>query len=55
MTHSTQAETTTDVQFNTDYLVNQNGNPLDLSRFERGNSFEAGEYRLDVYVNDLLV
>lgn len=55
MTHSTQAETTTDVQFNTDYLVNQNGNPLDLSRFERGDSFKAGEYRLDVYVNNLLV
>ncbi|MFZ1873554.1 MAG: fimbria/pilus outer membrane usher protein [Chania sp.] len=37
--------------FNTDFLVNKNGTPLDLSRFERGNPVTAGKYRLDIYVN----
>lgn len=53
--HSARADETTDFQFNTDFLVGKNGTPLDLSRFERGESFEAGEYKLDVYVNQVPV
>lgn len=45
------ADENTNVQFNTDYLVNKNGDPLDLSRFERGETLDSGEYKLSAYVN----
>jgi outer membrane usher protein len=38
-------------RFNTDFLINKNGTPVDLSRFERGNPLVPGNYRLDVYIN----
>lgn len=38
-------------RFNTDFLVNSNGVPLDLSAFERGNPVNSGNYRLDIYIN----
>lgn len=39
------------VQFDGEFLVAGSGRSVDLSRFERGNAVLAGEYRVDIYVN----
>ncbi|WP_081893214.1 MULTISPECIES: fimbria/pilus outer membrane usher protein [unclassified Serratia (in: enterobacteria)] len=50
-TASAIADDDLSTRFNTDFLVNKNGSPLDLSAFERGNPVNSGNYRLDIYIN----
>jgi outer membrane usher protein len=40
-----------DVQFNSDFLMKPKGRSVDVSRFERGNPVQPGEYTVDLYVN----
>jgi outer membrane usher protein len=40
-----------DVQFNSDFLMKPKGQSVDVSRFERGNPVQPGEYTVDLYVN----
>ncbi|MDF3931444.1 fimbria/pilus outer membrane usher protein [Pseudomonas citronellolis] len=39
------------VRFDTDFLRNDATQPVDISRFERGNAVDPGHYTLDLYVN----
>ncbi|WP_175050305.1 fimbria/pilus outer membrane usher protein [Paraburkholderia sediminicola] len=40
-----------DVQFNSEFLMKPKGQSVDVSRFERGNPVQPGEYTIDLYVN----
>ena len=40
-----------DVQFNSEFLMKPKGQSVDVSRFERGNPVQPGEYTVDLYVN----
>ncbi|MCA1324591.1 fimbria/pilus outer membrane usher protein [Herbaspirillum sp. alder98] len=40
------------VEFGPEFFRGGGSTPVDVSRFSRGNPFPAGDYRLDIYVND---
>ena len=40
-----------DIEFNSHFLRNPGGAPIDLSRFNRGNVAAPGNYRSELYVN----
>ncbi|WP_083704444.1 fimbria/pilus outer membrane usher protein [Serratia oryzae] len=42
-------------QFNTDFLLTKEGQSVDISRFEKGDSINPGNNRFDVFVNQNLI
>ncbi|MBS3046392.1 fimbria/pilus outer membrane usher protein [Enterobacter mori] len=43
------------VSFDPSFLMTTPGSGVDVARFEKGNPLEAGEYRVDIYLNDRLI
>src|SRR4051812_48767770 len=57
-THSAQAQRPVNmaqVEFGSEFFRGGGDAPVDVTRFSRGNPFPAGDYRLDIHVNDAWV